>query len=63
MSLEMCHVESKTRSLGQIIEEPMLVTKWLRVGSLLFNAVPHNAEGSGERLQGHHGPLVKDGFR
>ena len=26
--------------------------------SLLCNVIPHNSEGSGERLQGHHGPLV-----
>ena len=44
---------SKSRSLGQIIEDPLLVTK-----GLLFNAIPHNPESSGERLQGHHDPLV-----
>ena len=42
----MGHVWSKTRSLGQILEK------------LLINAIPHNLESSGERLQGHHGPLV-----
>ena len=36
--LEMGHVGSKTRSLGQIIKEPMLVTKGLGFEFLLFNA-------------------------
>ena len=59
MSFEMGDVESKTSSLGQIIEEPMLVTKGLRFKSLLFNGtIPHNPESSGEPLQGHRGPLV-----
>ena len=26
--------------------------------SLLFNAISHNPQGSGERLKGHHCPLV-----
>ena len=26
--------------------------------NLLFNAIPHKLEGSSERLQGNHGPLV-----
>ena len=46
------YVQSKTRSQGQIIEEYMLVTKGLSFKSLLFNAIPHNTQGSGERLQG-----------
>ena len=44
----LCYV--KNLSLGQIIEEPMLVT-------LLFNAIPHKLQGSDERPKGHHGPL------
>ena len=51
------NVGSKSRSLGQIIEDPVLVTKGLGFKSLLFNAIQHNSEGSGEQLQGHHGPL------
>ena len=47
MSSKMGHVGSKTRSLGQILEK-----------ILLINAIPHNLESSGERLQHHHGPLV-----
>ena len=31
---------------GQIIEDPMLVTKELRFKSLLFNAIPRNLESS-----------------
>ena len=54
----MGHVGSKSRSLVQILEDPMLVTKGLRFQALLFDAIPHNPESSGERLQGHHGPLV-----
>ena len=54
----MGHVGSKSRSLGQIIEYPKLVTKGLWFKSLLYNAIPHSLEGSVERLQGHHGPLV-----
>ena len=56
--LKMGHIGSKTRSLGQIIEDPMLVTKGLWFKSLLLNSIPHNPESSGEWLQGHHGPLV-----
>ena len=40
----MGHVKSKTRSLGQIIEDPMLVTKGLWFKSLLFthyHTMPH----------------------
>ena len=48
----------KTRSLGQIIEDPMFVTKGLLFKSQLLNAIPFNQESSGEWLQGHHGPLV-----
>ena len=40
-------VESKSRSVRQIIKDLML-----------FSAMPHNPEGSGEGLQGHHGPPV-----
>ena len=58
MSLKWVMLGQKTRSLGQIIEETMLVTKGLRFEYLLFNAIPHCLQGSGERLQGHHGPLV-----
>ena len=55
---KMGHVMSINRSLGQIIEDPMLVIKGLCFKTLLFYAIPHNPEGSGERVQGHHGPLV-----
>ena len=48
----MGHGGSKTRSLGQIIQDPMLVTKGLLFKSLLLNAMPFNLESSGERLQG-----------
>ena len=58
MSSEKGYVKSTTRSLGQIIEEPMHVTKGLLFKSLLFNAIPHHPEVSGERLHGHRGPLV-----
>ena len=40
------------KSLGKIID-PMLVTGG-RFKSLLFNSIPHNPEGSGERLQGYY---------
>ena len=56
--LRMGHFGSKSRSLGQIIEGPTLVTKGLWFKSLLFNAKPHKAQRSGEQLQGHHGSLV-----
>ena len=56
MSLEMGYIGSKPRSLGQIIEELMLVTKGLWFTSMHFNAVQHDLEGSGEQLQGHNGP-------
>ena len=36
----------------------MLVTKGFYFKSLLFNAIPHFPEGSGERLLGHYDPLV-----
>ena len=55
---KMGHVGSKSRSLGQIIEDPMFVTKGLGFKSLLLNAIPHNPESSVEQLQSHHGPLV-----
>ena len=48
----------KNRSLGKIVEDPVLVSKGLGFKSLLLNAIPHNPESSGEHLQGHHGPLV-----
>ena len=35
-----------------------LVTRSNLRKTLLINAIPHNPESSGERLQGHHGPLV-----
>ena len=54
----MGHVRPKSRSLGQIIEDPMLVTKGLRIKFLLCNAIPHNPESLGERLQDHYSPLV-----
>ena len=57
-SSKMGHPRSKTRCLSQIIEELRLATKGLWFKSLLFNAIPHNPLGSGERLQGHHSPLV-----
>ena len=57
VKFEKCHVRSKTWSPGQIIEELMLATKGLRFKSLLFNPIPHNPQGSGERLL-HHVPLV-----
>ena len=57
-SLKMGHIWSKTRSVGQIIEEYVLVIKELRFKSMLFNAILHDMEGLGERLQGHHGLLV-----
>ena len=44
MSWEMGHVGSKTRSLGQIIEEPMRVTKGLWFQFLLFDVIPQNPE-------------------
>ena len=50
MSLEMDGFGSKTRSLGQVLEKHMLVTKGLGFKSLLCNAIPHNSEGAGERL-------------
>ena len=56
--LKMGRIGSKPRSLGQIIEDPMLVTKGLCFKYLLLNSIPHNPESSGERLQGNHGPLV-----
>ena len=65
---EMLHIflnescRSKRRSLGQIIEDPMLLTKGLSIKSLLFNDIPQNLESSGVRLQGHHGPLVTTYF-
>ena len=37
----MGYVGCKIRSLGQIIEESMIVTKGLGFKSLLFNAKPH----------------------
>ena len=49
---------ARSRSLGQIIEGPMFGTKGLWFKSPLFNAIPHNPESLGERLQGNHGPLV-----
>ena len=52
------HVGSTSRSPGQIIQELMLVTKGLLLKSLLFNAIPHNLQGSDEGLQGRHGHLV-----
>ena len=58
MSSKTGHVGSKTRSLGQIIDDPMLVTEGLCFKSLLFNTIPHNLESSGEQLQGHHGSIV-----
>ena len=54
--LKMGHVESKGRSL----EDPMLVTMGFVILIPLLNAKPHNLESSGERLQGHHGCLVKN---
>ena len=56
------NVWPKTRSLGQIIEELMHVTKGLQFKSLLFNAIPHNPQGSGELLQGHHDHVIKGEF-
>ena len=44
----MGHVGSKTWSLDQFIKELMLVTKGLLFKSLLFNAIPHNLQGSYE---------------
>ena len=58
MSLEMDRVWQKIRSLGQIIEILRLVAKGFGFKFLLFNALSHNPEGSGERLEGHYGPLV-----
>ena len=55
-SLNMGRVELENRSLGQIIEEPIRVTKGFGIKSLLVYVIPHNPEGSGERFQGHHGP-------
>ena len=55
--LKMGRIGSTTRSLGQIIEDPMLVTKGFWFKSLLLNSFPHNPESLGEQLQGHHGPL------
>ena len=52
----MGRVELENRSLGQIIEEPIRITKGFGFKSLLFYVIPHNPEGSGERFQGHHGP-------
>ena len=51
-------VELETRSLAQIIDKFMVVTKGVSFKSFLFYAIPHKQEGSGERLQGHHGSLV-----
>ena len=48
----------KSKSLGQIIEDPMFITKGLLFEILLLNAIAHNPEGTGERLQSHHDPLV-----
>ena len=45
---EMGHVGSKGRSLGQIIETPMLVIKGFWFKSLFFNALPHYVESSGD---------------
>ena len=36
----------------------MLVAQGFLFKFLLFNALPHNPEGSGEQLHGHYGPLV-----
>ena len=40
----------------------MLVIKGLWFKSLLLNSIPHDPESSGERLQGHHGPLVSSSY-
>ena len=45
---KMGHVRSKSRSLGQIIVDFMLVTKGLWFISLFFNAIPHNSWSSGD---------------
>ena len=45
--LKMGHVGSKSRSLVQIIEDPVLVTKGLSFKSLLCYAIPHNPESLG----------------
>ena len=58
MSSKKGHVRSKTWSQGQITEELIFVTKGSGFKSLLFNAIPHNPQGSDELLEGHHGPLV-----
>ena len=42
---------------GSFRVENKVTRSYLRK-TLLINALPHNPESSGERLQGHHGPLV-----
>ena len=41
----------KNGPLGQIIEIPTLAAQGFRFKFLLFHALPHDREGSGERLQ------------
>ena len=40
----------------------MFVAQGFRFKFLLFDALPHNLEGSGERPMGHYGPLVDEHF-
>ena len=51
MSLEMGHAGPKTRSVGQIIFEPVLITKMLWFKSLHFNAIPHNQKAQVSNLR------------
>ena len=54
MSLEMGYAGSKTRSLSQIFACNQGVVILIPA----YNTTLHNSEGSGERLQRHHGPVV-----
>ena len=60
MCFETEHVWLKTGPLGQILVFKTYARNLevvIQIPAVHFNAIPYE-EGSGERLQGHYGPLV-----